>query len=87
MPASDWVSMMIGKLAQMPHVTLLPRTTVFGYMDHNFLTLTERVTDHMPKTGQRTCHASGCGVRAKQVILARARMNGRWSLPAMTCPA
>ena len=25
---------MIGKLAQMPHVTLLPRTTVFGYMDY-----------------------------------------------------
>ena len=38
-PTSDWVSMMIDKLAQMPHVTLLPRTTVFGHMDHNFRTL------------------------------------------------
>ena len=71
MPASDWVSMMIGKLAQMPHVTLLPRTTVFGYMDHNFLTLTERVTDHMPSRPVHLPRQRLWKVRAKQVILAQ----------------
>ena len=33
----------------MPNVTMLPRTTVFGYMDSNYLTLNERVTDHLPE--------------------------------------
>ena len=70
-PTGDWASMMIGKLAQMPHVTLLPRTTVFGYMDHNFLTLTERVTDHMPSRPAHLPRQRLWKVRAKQVILAQ----------------
>ena len=37
-----WVAKAVAELAAMPEVTLLPRTTVFGYMDHNYLTLTER---------------------------------------------
>ncbi len=70
-PAADWVSTMVDKLAQMPHVTLLPRTTVFGYMDHNFLTLTERVTDHMPSRPAHLPRQRLWKVRAKQVILAQ----------------
>ena len=45
--ASGWIAGMVAELATMPEVTLLLRTTVFGYMDHNFLTLMERVTDHL----------------------------------------
>ena len=44
---ADWIAGAVAELQAMPDVTLLPRTTVFGYMDHNYLTLTERVTDHM----------------------------------------
>ena len=43
-----WIAAAIAELTAMPDVTLLPRTTVFGYMDHNYLTLVERVADHMP---------------------------------------
>ena len=47
-PAFNWISDIVAELAAMPNVTLLPRTTVFGYLDHNYLTLNERVTDHLP---------------------------------------
>ena len=30
-----------------PRVTLLPRTTAFGYFPHNLLGLSERITDHL----------------------------------------
>ncbi len=33
--------------AAMPDVTLLPRTTAFGYYDHNLVGLVERVADHL----------------------------------------
>ena len=31
----------------MENVTVLARTSLFGYGDHNYLTLAERVTDHL----------------------------------------
>ena len=46
-PAENWISETLATLADMPNVTLLPRTTVFAYMDQNYLTLAERVTDHL----------------------------------------
>ena len=58
------------ELAAASEMRLLPRTTAFGYYDHNYLGLLERVTDH---------HAAGAAkhprhrlwkVRAKQVVLA-----------------
>ena len=36
-PANDWISETLATLADMPNVTLLPRTTVFAYMDQNFI--------------------------------------------------
>ncbi|HET6522555.1 MAG TPA: FAD-dependent oxidoreductase, partial [Geminicoccaceae bacterium] len=41
-PAAAWLEAMTGELAALPEVRLLPRTTVFGYYDHNFLGLIER---------------------------------------------
>ena len=46
-PADQWVADAMQELASMDEVTLLARTTVFGYMDSNYLTLNERVTDHL----------------------------------------
>lgn len=71
-PASQWLQATLAALRAMPEVRLLPRTTVFGYQDHNLLTLAERCTDHI---------AAGTAspfvprerlwkVRAKQVVLA-----------------
>src|SRR5260221_8642963 len=47
-PAQDWLTTKLDELAAMKDVRLLPRSTVAGYYDHNFLTILERVTDHLP---------------------------------------
>ena len=81
---AGWVAAVIAELAAMPDVTLLPRTTVFGYMDHNYLTLAERLT--IWPTRRRICRASGCGwCGPRRPFWHRARMNARSSFPAMTC--
>ncbi len=70
-PAMAWVSEVVEELDKADNVMLLPRSTVNGYHDHNFLTIHERCTDHLsdlaPKTQARQrLHR----VRAKWVVLA-----------------
>ena len=70
-PAADWVAQVIAELQAMPEVTLLPRATVNGYHDHNFLTIHQRLTDHLGETApmgqaRQRMHR----VRAKRVVLA-----------------
>jgi sarcosine oxidase, subunit alpha len=69
-PATAWVKATVSELKSMPEVQLLSRSTVFGYYDHNFLGVLERVTDHIPPgpsvaPRQRLWH-----IRAKQVVIA-----------------
>ena len=70
-PAQEWVSAMVSDLAAMEDVRILSRATALGYYDHNYLTVLERRTDHMPhrerhgRVRQRLWK-----VRAKQVVLA-----------------
>ena len=47
-----WRQESIAALEAMPEVTLLPRTTAFGYHDHDFVTLAERRADHLPPAEQ-----------------------------------
>jgi len=70
--AADWVATALAELRAMPEVTLLPRTTVFAYYDHNMVSMAERVTDHLgtaiesgKKPRQRLWR-----VRAKEIVLA-----------------
>jgi len=70
-PALSWVSDIVTELAAMPNVTLLPRTTVFGYLDHNYLTLNERVTDHLPSRPAHLPRQRLWKIRAQQVIIAQ----------------
>ncbi|MGH8434198.1 MAG: sarcosine oxidase subunit alpha [Pseudomonas sp.] len=70
-PAADWVAKAIAELKAMPEVLLLPRATVHGYHDHNFLTIHERRFDHLGETVplgevRQRLHR----VRAKRVVLA-----------------
>jgi len=46
-PAAYWVESAVAELRGMDNVMLLPRSTVNGYHDHNFLTIHERRTDHL----------------------------------------
>jgi len=68
----NWLEFVINELREQPEVRCLSRTTAFGYYDHNFLALAERVTHHQPQRGG----AAGLPrerlwrVRAMQVVLA-----------------
>jgi sarcosine oxidase subunit alpha len=69
-PANDWAAGMVRDLAALPNVTLLPRTTVWGYYDGNTIAALERVTDHKaaPRAGEpRHRHWT---IRSGKVVLA-----------------
>ncbi len=86
-PAADWVADALAELRAMPDVTLLPRTIVFGYHDHNMVSLMERVTDHLIRPRPKRCasRASACGACAPRTWSWRpARSSGRWSSPTTT---
>ncbi len=69
-PARDWLSDTLAELARMPDVRLLTRTNAFGYYDHNYLTLMERVTGHLAAPPSHLPRQRLWRVRAKQVVLA-----------------
>lgn len=70
-PAAEWVAKALAELAGLPEVTLLPRATVNGYHDHNFLTIHQRLTDHLGEVAPRgQARHRVHRVRAKRVVLA-----------------
>ena len=66
----DWAQATVAKLKAMPNVTVLTRTTVFGYYNHGFLGLVERVTDHVAKPSKDAPRERLWQVRTKKVIIA-----------------
>ena len=69
-PLTAWRRETISELAAASEMRLLPRTTAFGYYDHNYLGLLERVTDHSPAGAATHPRQRVWKVRAKQVVLA-----------------
>jgi sarcosine oxidase subunit alpha len=69
-PAQAWLAAALAELASNPRVTLLPRTTAFGYFAQNFLALAERVTDHLAAPDPALPRERLWQVRARQVVLA-----------------
>lgn len=67
---SAFVEEALDLLAAAPNVTLLPRTTAFGYYNHNHVVLTERVTDHLASPDPKLPRERLWQVRAKEVVLA-----------------
>ncbi|UHS62258.1 sarcosine oxidase subunit alpha [Agrobacterium vaccinii] len=65
----DWAQKTFAELMVMPNVEVLTRTTVFGYYNHNFIGLAERVTDHLATPGHAPRERLW-QVRAKKVVLA-----------------
>ncbi|WP_411033486.1 sarcosine oxidase subunit alpha [Shinella sp. BYT-45] len=66
----DWAQATAAKLKAMENVTVLTRTTAFGYYNHNFVGLVERVTDHLARPDRKLPRERLWQVRAKRVILA-----------------
>jgi sarcosine oxidase subunit alpha len=69
-PALDWARAAEAELRSLPEVRVLGRTTVYGYFDHNFLTLIEKVTDHLDRKPEHLPRHRLWKLRAKQVVLA-----------------
>ncbi|MGH7057397.1 MAG: 2Fe-2S iron-sulfur cluster-binding protein, partial [Acetobacteraceae bacterium] len=70
MSAAAWLGDTIAQLAKNPRVTLLPRTTAFGYFAYNMIGLAERVADHMAEPDPLLPRERLWQVRAKEVVLA-----------------
>jgi sarcosine oxidase, subunit alpha len=69
--ARSWLTATLERLRGLAdRVTLLPRTTAFGYFPHNFVALSERLTDHLstPRPGEP--RERQWQVRAREVVLA-----------------
>ena len=69
-PAGQWRTETLAALARHARITLLARTTAFGYFAHNHIGLVERVTDHLAAPDPRLPRELLWQVRAKQVVLA-----------------
>ncbi|MBD9558679.1 MULTISPECIES: sarcosine oxidase subunit alpha [unclassified Ensifer] len=70
----DWAQETGKTLASMDNVTVLTRTTGFGYYNHNFVGLVERVTDHLAALDKSLPRERLWQVRAKKVILANGQI-------------
>ena len=66
----DWVQRSVAALAASKRVTLLARTTAFGYFPHNFVGLIERLSDHLPAPSHGQWRERLWQVRARAVVLA-----------------
>jgi heterotetrameric sarcosine oxidase alpha subunit len=66
----SWRREQLAALAAAPEVTLLPRTTVFGFYEHNVLGAVERVADHLPVPPEHGVRQRTWVIRAKEVVLA-----------------
>ena len=66
-----WLEAARRDLVACPELTLLTRTQVTGYYDHNHLIALERVTDHLGPAAPRTAPRQRLHkIRAQQVVLA-----------------
>ncbi|MDP9014777.1 MAG: sarcosine oxidase subunit alpha family protein [Pseudomonadota bacterium] len=66
----EWIAKSIASLRMNPRVTLLARTTAFGYFPHNLLGLNERLTDHLARPMAGQPRERLWQVRARSVVLA-----------------
>jgi sarcosine oxidase subunit alpha len=61
-----WAQKTAADLARMSNVTVLTRTTAFGYYAQNFVALVERVTDHVSKPDRHRLDRAPHGVRQQR---------------------
>ena len=68
---AEWAAQAAERLAAMPEVRVLTRTTLFGYYDHNTLSALERRSDHLgPRAPAGTSRQRLWTVKAERVVLA-----------------
>ena len=67
---ADWINDTLDELAHFPHVTLMPRSTVFGVFDHGTYGVLENLSDHLPKQDKPPYRQIMWKIMAKRAILA-----------------
>ncbi len=65
-----WAQSVIAELAAFPNVTLLPRTTIFGWFDGNIFGALERVNDHVAVPAPFEPRQRYWRIHAKRAVLA-----------------
>jgi sarcosine oxidase subunit alpha len=65
-----WCREALRELSNRGNVTLLPRTTAFGYYNHNHIVMVEHATDHLAASATALPRERLWQVRAKEVVLA-----------------
>jgi sarcosine oxidase subunit alpha len=68
-PALDWLAATLRALRE-AEVTLLPRTTAFGWFPDNMIGAVERVTEHLPDPDPRLPRERLWHIRAREVVVA-----------------
>jgi sarcosine oxidase subunit alpha len=66
----EWLSQTLAAVERRAGVTLLPRTTAFGWYPDNMIGLVERITDHVAEPDRRLPRERLWHVRAKRVVIA-----------------
>jgi len=70
-PGAAWLGAVAAELEACAELRVLSRTTAFGYYDHNFLGLLERVSDHLqPGAAPHLPRQRLWKIRTRQVVLA-----------------
>ena len=67
---AQWIADAVQALGALPDLTLLPRTTAFGYYDGNLVGAVERVSDHLASPPPHWPRQRFWMIRAKAVVLA-----------------
>ena len=65
----EWSENIVAELKEMPNVIIKNRSQIFGYYDHNMLVMSERVTDHLPKSNKFTPKQRLWYIRSKEVLI------------------
>ncbi|HEX9413332.1 MAG TPA: sarcosine oxidase subunit alpha family protein [Ktedonobacterales bacterium] len=68
--SATWLKATLGQLSAQGNVTVLPRTTAFGYFPHNMVGLCERLSDHLAAPPEGLPRERLWQVRAREVVLA-----------------
>ncbi|MEN0087772.1 MAG: sarcosine oxidase subunit alpha family protein, partial [Pseudomonadota bacterium] len=84
---ADWAAATLAKLAAMDNVTLLPRTTAWGYYHQNMVTLLERVTEHLAAPDGDLPRERLWQVRAGRTIIATGAIERHMVFPDNDRPA
>ena len=65
----EWTQKIITELKSMSNVIVKNRSQVFGYYDHNMLVMSERISDHLPKTQKYLPKQRLWYIRANEVLI------------------